>query len=52
MKIGVIYVAEGQEDQREILRNSTASSLYNEFVRGLGWMVRSYHQSFQSILIF
>jgi len=38
-KIGVIYVAPGQEDQREILKNENGSDLYNEFLRGIGWMV-------------
>lgn len=38
-KIGVIYVAQGQEDQRDILKNETGSSLYTEFVKGLGWVV-------------
>lgn len=35
----MIYVAPGQEDQREILRNSTGSGLYSEFLKGLGWFV-------------
>lgn len=38
-KIGVIYVAPGQEDQRDILRNSGGSELYSEFLKGVGWMV-------------
>lgn len=39
MKIGVIYVAPGQTNQSEILRNSTASSTFNSFLQGLGWEV-------------
>jgi len=39
MKIGVIYVKEGQDDQNVILRNDTKSPLYYEFVRGLGWTI-------------
>ena len=40
LKIGVIYVQDGQDEQREIFRNETKSPLYAEFVRGLGWPVR------------
>ncbi|GAM24743.1 hypothetical protein SAMD00019534_079180 [Acytostelium subglobosum LB1] len=39
LKIGVIYVGEGQEEQREILHNYASSSLYDDFVNGLGWQV-------------
>jgi len=39
LKIGVIYVKEGQDDQKIILRNDTKSELYAEFVRGLGWPI-------------
>jgi len=39
MKIGVIYVKEGQDDQKIILTNETKSPLYREFVRGLGWTI-------------
>jgi hypothetical protein len=39
MKIGLLYVANGQETQTEILRNSTASDSYKEFVSGLAWDV-------------
>ena len=39
LKIGVIYVKEGQDDQKIILRNSNKSDLYAEFVRGLGWPI-------------
>ena len=39
LKIGVIYVKEGQDDQKIILRNETKSEIYAEFVRGLGWPI-------------
>jgi len=39
LKIGVIYVKEGQDDQKIIFRNDTKSDLYAEFVRGLGWPI-------------
>jgi len=39
MKIGVVYVGQGQEDQNDIFKNEAGSELYEEFVRGLGWMV-------------
>jgi len=39
LKIGVIYVREGQDDQKVIFRNDTKSDLYAEFVRGLGWPI-------------
>ncbi|KAF2074910.1 hypothetical protein CYY_003787 [Polysphondylium violaceum] len=39
LKIGVIYTAEGQDDQKDILRNDKGSDLYREFVDGLGWPV-------------
>jgi len=41
MKIGLICVKEGQEDQKIILRNDTAhrSPIYEELVNGLGWEV-------------
>jgi hypothetical protein len=39
LKIGVIYVKEGQEDQKVILSNDSKSPTYREFVRGLGWTV-------------
>lgn len=38
-KIGVIYVREGQDDQKVIFRNDQKSPLYAEFVRGLGWPI-------------
>lgn len=39
MKMGVIYVANGQEMQKDILKNDKGSALYSEFVDGLGWPV-------------
>jgi hypothetical protein len=39
LKIGLIYVKEGQDDQKVVLRNDTRSELYHEFVSGLGWPV-------------
>eukprot|EP01102_Stenamoeba_stenopodia_P015219 TRINITY_DN516_c0_g1_i1.p1 TRINITY_DN516_c0_g1~~TRINITY_DN516_c0_g1_i1.p1 ORF type:complete len:1485 (+),score=330.88 TRINITY_DN516_c0_g1_i1:382-4836(+) len=39
LKIGVIYVAHGQDDQKIILQNETKTALYKEFVRGLGWNI-------------
>ncbi len=38
-KLGVVYVRRGQEEQNEILRNENGSELYNEFLKGLGWLV-------------
>ncbi|EFA77784.1 RapGAP/RanGAP domain-containing protein [Heterostelium album PN500] len=39
LKIGLIYAAEGQDDQRDVLHNNTNSSIFSEFVDGLGWPV-------------
>jgi len=39
LKIGVIYTAEGQDDQKEVLRNDKGSDCYRQFVDGLGWPV-------------
>eukprot|EP00026_Physarum_polycephalum_P004056 Phypoly_transcript_04073.p1 GENE.Phypoly_transcript_04073~~Phypoly_transcript_04073.p1 ORF type:complete len:401 (+),score=81.70 Phypoly_transcript_04073:88-1290(+) len=39
LKIGVIYVKPSQDDQKDILRNDSASPLYREFVDALGWPV-------------
>eukprot|EP00761_Pharyngomonas_kirbyi_P000255 gb/GECH01000255.1/.p1 GENE.gb/GECH01000255.1/~~gb/GECH01000255.1/.p1 ORF type:complete len:1486 (+),score=342.16 gb/GECH01000255.1/:1-4458(+) len=47
IKVGVIYVKNGQESQREILKNDNGSHLYEEFIQSLGWMVElSKHQGF------
>lgn len=39
VKIGLIYVREGQDDQKEILRNVQRSKIYSQFIKGLGWNV-------------
>jgi hypothetical protein len=39
IKIGVIYVKSGQEDQQSILANHKGSRSFTEFVQGLGWSV-------------
>eukprot|EP01094_Clydonella_sp_ATCC50884_P008894 TRINITY_DN1843_c1_g1_i2.p1 TRINITY_DN1843_c1_g1~~TRINITY_DN1843_c1_g1_i2.p1 ORF type:complete len:1500 (-),score=588.09 TRINITY_DN1843_c1_g1_i2:141-4463(-) len=39
LKIGVIFVTQGQDDQKVILRNDQKSPLYAEFVRGIGWPI-------------
>ncbi|KAI8362756.1 hypothetical protein BD560DRAFT_178321 [Blakeslea trispora] len=39
MKIGLIYVAQGQEDEQSILQNSRGSERYNAFVNSLGWEI-------------
>ncbi|KAI8984457.1 hypothetical protein BDF20DRAFT_911553 [Mycotypha africana] len=37
MKIALIYVAAGQEDERSILQNNQGSEKYDKFVSSLGW---------------
>ena len=41
IKVGLIYVQEGQEDQIEVLRNDSEgrSPLFSEFVRCVGWPI-------------
>lgn len=39
VKVGVIYVREGQERQLEILCNDEGSAEYHALLRGLGWPV-------------
>lgn len=39
MKIGLIYVAHGQEDEQSILQNHKGSERYNAFVNSLGWEI-------------
>ncbi|KAI8622047.1 hypothetical protein BC830DRAFT_1091333 [Chytriomyces sp. MP71] len=39
IKVAVIYVGPGQEDESTILRNHNASNEYHEFVASLGWEV-------------
>ncbi|KAF9964855.1 Ral GTPase-activating protein subunit alpha-2, partial [Mortierella alpina] len=38
-KIVILYVAQGQEGEQAILRNSKGSAAYNRFVQDLGWEV-------------
>ncbi|KAF9987563.1 Ral GTPase-activating protein subunit alpha-2 [Mortierella antarctica] len=38
-KIAILYVAQGQEGEQVILRNSKGSAAYNRFVQDLGWEV-------------
>ena len=40
-KVAVLYVGPGQEDKYSILRNSSGSRDFEEFVAGLGWEVSS-----------
>jgi hypothetical protein len=39
IKIGVIYVGNGQESARDLIKNESGSDLYQEFLQGLGWDV-------------
>lgn len=39
IKVGVVYVANGQEREREIFKNLGGSDAYKEFLQGLGWDV-------------
>mmetsp|Transcript_11261 Transcript_11261/g.42165 ORF Transcript_11261/g.42165 Transcript_11261/m.42165 type:complete len:1524 (-) Transcript_11261:2260-6831(-) len=39
IKVGVVYVKNQQEKQTEILKNDSASDLFNEFCLSLGWEV-------------
>jgi hypothetical protein len=48
IKIGLVYVGEGQEDQSSILGNDNGSREYHQFLRGLGWTVDlQAHQGFR-----
>ena len=38
-KVGVIYIGAGQERQKEILKNTSGSKDFNNFVESLGWEV-------------
>ena len=40
-KLAVLYVALGQEDKRSILRNTSGSREFEDFVAGLGWEVKA-----------
>ena len=37
IKVGLVYVKDGQDEQAQILKNDTGSAMYTEFVNGLGW---------------
>ncbi|KAI8805851.1 hypothetical protein BJ742DRAFT_397343 [Cladochytrium replicatum] len=39
LKVAVIYVAHGQEDEQSIFRNEQGSIQYDEFVSSLGWEI-------------
>jgi hypothetical protein len=39
IKIAVLYVGPGQEDEQAILSNTQGSGLYHDFVSSLGWEV-------------
>ncbi|KAJ3031844.1 Ral GTPase-activating protein subunit alpha-1, partial [Rhizophlyctis rosea] len=39
IKVAILYIAPGQEDEQLILRNDRASIEYNDFVSSLGWEV-------------
>ncbi|KAJ3038843.1 Ral GTPase-activating protein subunit alpha-2 [Rhizophlyctis rosea] len=39
IKVAILYVAPGQEDEQSVLRNDRASAEYNDFVSSLGWEV-------------
>lgn len=39
IKVALIYVRSGQEDEQSILRNKTGSAQYNQFVDSLGWEI-------------
>uniref|UniRef100_A0A7S4KM75 Rap-GAP domain-containing protein n=1 Tax=Paramoeba aestuarina TaxID=180227 RepID=A0A7S4KM75_9EUKA len=41
VKVGLIYLREGQEEQIEVLRNdsSSRSEMFGEFVRAIGWPI-------------
>jgi len=40
IKMGLIYVKDGQDNQNDILKNDSGSAMYNEFVRSLAWPVQ------------
>ncbi len=48
IKVGLVYVGEGQEDQSSILGNDNGSREYHQFLKGLGWPVDlQAHQGFR-----
>jgi tuberous sclerosis protein 2 len=53
MKIGVIYVARGQDNQRDILKNEKGSDSYEDFLASIGETVTlKNHLGFQAGLNF
>ena len=49
VKIGVIYVARGQDNQKDILKNTCGSTLYENFIQNLGQSVSlKSHLGFQA----
>ncbi|KAI9741906.1 MAG: Tuberous sclerosis 2-like protein [Cirrosporium novae-zelandiae] len=47
-KIGVVYVADGQSSETEILGNTTGTAEYEHFVAGLGTMVQLQDATFNT----
>lgn len=47
-KMGVIYIAKGQNLEPEILANTSGTALYEEFLSGLGTKVRLQHAKFNT----
>jgi hypothetical protein len=46
IKIGLVFVAEGQEDERDIFCNETSNTpLYDEFVKGMATIVRFFYSN-------
>jgi Rap/ran-GAP len=39
VKLALIYVAPGQDNESTLLKNNTSSEEYQEFVASLGWQV-------------
>ncbi|CAG8501724.1 8669_t:CDS:10 [Funneliformis caledonium] len=39
IKVGLLYVGTGQEDEQSILQNTSGSKEYEEFVTSLGWEI-------------
>ncbi len=49
MKIGIVYAARGQDNQRDILKNTKGSFAYEAFIQGLGEFVNlKSHLGFQA----
>lgn len=44
-KIGVIYVARGQDKQNHILSNEACSEAYQKFVNTIGWKINMYEHA-------